>query len=218
MRVKICGIRSSADALLAAHLGADAIGVLVGQAHPSPDFISAQQAHSILRVLPPFVSGVLVSHASDPEDLLMLIEQVQPTAVQIHSMMRVECVATVRRRHPGLTLLKAVHVNGNEPLAMVRRYADLVDGVVGDSCNDATGQVGGTGLTHDWGLSSDLVEQTKLPFLLAGGLTPENVKEAIAKVRPWGVDVNSGVKGTDGFKSHRRMKEFIDRARDRPHA
>ena len=214
VKVKICGIRRREDAWLAVDQGADAIGVLVGQHHPSPDFITAEEASAILRHLPPFVSGVLVSHVESAKELLELIQQVQPAAVQLHSPMPPDHVAAVRRRHPALRLLKVVHANSSDPLATVRAYAGLVNGVVADSCNPATGQVGGTGLTHDWSVSARLVRDCGLPLILAGGLTPTNVAAAIAQVGPWGVDVNSGVKGDDGFKSAPRLTEFIRRARE----
>ena len=209
MRVKICGIRRPDDALAAAQLGADAVGVLVGQLHPSAHFVSTADARAILSTLPPFVSGVLVSHLSEPSALLALINQVRPAAVQIHSPMAVDAVAQVRRLHPGLTLIKAVHCDQADPVALVERYAAVVDGVVADSSNPSTGQVGGTGLTHDWNQTARLVQQSSTPVLLAGGLNPDNVRQAIARVNPWGVDVNSGVKGTDGFQCLKRMAEFI---------
>ena len=213
MRIKICGIRTPEDGLAAAQLGADAIGVLVGQAHPSPDFISAAAARRILQGLPPLVSGVLVSHVSDPALLSALIQEVRPAAVQIHSPMAVDDVAQVRRNHPGLTLLKAVHIHHEPPLAFVHRYAAVVDGVVADSCNPDSGQVGGTGLTHDWQHSAALVKQSSVPLLLAGGLNADNVAAAIAQVQPWGVDVNSGVKTADGRQCRERMAQFITAVR-----
>lgn len=209
MRVKICGIRRPEDALAAAQLGADAVGVLVGQVHPSTHFISAANARAILAMLPPFVSGVLVSHLSEPSELLALIDEVHPAAVQIHSPMAVDAVAQVRRLHPGLTLIKAVHCEQGNAVALVERYAAVVDGVVADSSNPSTGQVGGTGLTHDWTKTARLVQQSPTPVLLAGGLNPSNVQQAIATVNPWGVDVNSGVKGSDGFQCLERMAQFI---------
>lgn len=213
MRVKICGIRRRDDALEAARLGADAVGVLVGQNHPSAHFVSAAEARAILEVLPPFVSGVLVSHVTDPAELKELIEQVKPAAVQIHSTMALEDVAQVRRLHPGLSLLKSVHINGQAPFDVIRGYAPVVDGLVADSLNPTTGQVGGTGLTHDWSTTATLAKQTEVPMLLAGGLTPQNVAEAIRQVQPWGVDVNSGVKAADGFQCRQRMAEFISAVR-----
>ncbi len=88
-----------------------------------------------------------------------------------------------------------------------------MDGFVADSCNPAKGQVGGTGLTHDWRISAELVERSAKPLWLAGGLTPNNVAAAIEQVKPWGVDVNSGVKGPDGFKHPQRPQAFIQAAK-----
>jgi phosphoribosylanthranilate isomerase len=213
MRVKICGIRRVADGLLAAQLGADAIGVLVGQSHPSDDFITADVAASILRALPPFVSGVLVSHWIDPAALLELIIQVRPAALQLHSAISAEAVRQLRQARPELTLLKALHINHGNPLETISAYGDLVDGFVADSCNPATGQVGGTGLPHDWAITAELVQGQASPVLLAGGLTPANVAAAIGRVAPYGVDVNSGVKGVDGFKDGALLEQFIQRAK-----
>jgi phosphoribosylanthranilate isomerase len=209
VRVKICGVRRPEDARLASALGADAIGVLVGQAHPSGDFVDASTAAEILRELPERVCGVLVSHLVDPSALLELIGQIGPGTLQIHSAMAPEAVQRIRRARPELQLHKAVHINIGNPLETIRSYESLVDGFVIDSCNPTTGQVGGTGLTHDWRISAALVRQTAQPLWLAGGLNPSNVAAAIAQVKPAGVDVNSGVKGADGTKNPQRLKAFI---------
>ena len=216
VRVKICGLRRPADAQLAAALGADAIGVLVGQAHPSPHFVDAVTAATILRGLPDQVCGVLVSHLINPEAVLELIDQTAPRALQIHSSMPPEAVLQIRRSQPELLLHKAVHGNSGNPLETIRRYESLVDGFVLDSCNPVTGQVGGTGLTHDWSLSAALVGQTTRALWLAGGLTPMNVAAAIHQVKPAGVDVNSGVNGDDGNKNPERLAAFIAAARGLP--
>ncbi len=162
VRVKICGVRRAEDARMAAELGADAIGVLVGQRHPSGDFISAEQATAVLQVLPNSVCGV----------------------------------SAIRRARPDLLLHKAVHVGS-------------ADGFVADSFNSVTGQVGGTGLTHDWRLTTELARSAPA---LAGGLTPQNVAEASAQVQAYGVDVNSGVKGNDGFKNLQRLQQAFIRS------
>ena len=112
VRVKICGIRRLEDALLGARLGADAIGVLVGQRHPSADFLAPGAAAPILRGLPPLVSGVLVSHCSSAAELEPLIALLQPAAVQLQSAIEPEQVQQLRAQWPSLTLLKVAHVNG----------------------------------------------------------------------------------------------------------
>jgi phosphoribosylanthranilate isomerase len=211
--VKICGVRRPEDARVAVELGADAVGVLVGQSHPSGDFIQPSSAAAILQSLPKQVCGVLVSHLENPIALLELIEVIRPGALQIHSPMEPDGVQQLRRARPDLLLHKAVHSNIGNPLETIQLYGDLVDGFVADSCNPATGQVGGTGLTHDWRISAELVKRSAKPLWLAGGLTPDNVAAAIEQVKPWGVDVNSGVKGPGGFKHPQRLQAFIQAAK-----
>lgn len=213
VRVKICGVRRPEDARLAVELGADAVGVLVGQSHPSGDFIQPACAAAILQALPKQVCGVLVSHLENPIALLELIDLIQPKVLQIHSSMEPDAVQQLRRARPDLLLHKAVHSNTGNPSETIQLYGDLVDGFVADSCNPATGQVGGTGLTHDWRISAELVKRAAQPLWLAGGLTPANVAAAIEQVKPWGVDVNSGVKGPDGFKHRQRLHAFIQAAK-----
>jgi phosphoribosylanthranilate isomerase len=123
-----------------------------------------------------------------------------------HPAVRVK-ICGVRRAEDALH--KAVHVGSADALAAITSYGALVDGFVADSFNPATGQVGGTGLTHDWRLTAELARSTPRPLWLAGGLTPQNVAEAIAQVQPYGVDVNNGVKGNDGFKNLQRLQAFI---------
>jgi phosphoribosylanthranilate isomerase len=214
VRVKICGVTSADDARLAAVCGADAVGVLVGQRLPSTDFVASNEAAAIVAALPPFVAATLVTHEYDPAAVADAIAVVRPHAVQIHSEMSPTDCAELRKRFGGIRIIKSYHVTGPEAVEYGRRYADAVDGFVLDSLNPATGQVGGTGLTHDWNLSAAIVRRYRLPFMLAGGLTPGNVAAAVALVRPFGVDVNSGVKGAaGGRKDPDKMREFILRAK-----
>ncbi|MCT0226041.1 phosphoribosylanthranilate isomerase [Synechococcus sp. CS-1328] len=208
-RVKICGIRRLSDALLAVHGGANAVGVLVGQKHASSDFIAADLAAQILAALPPFVSGVLVSHLEDPAALIELIEQTGARVVQVHGAMSPQGLRELRRRIDGLTLLKAIHIQGPEALEAAAAFAPCVDALLADSANPRTGQVGGTGLTHDWHLTARIRASLPVPLILAGGLDASNVGQAIEQVQPFGVDVNSGVKGSDGFKDPASLHAFL---------
>lgn len=215
IRVKICGIRRIEDARLAASAGADAIGLLVGRRHPSPDFLEPEAAAAIVSLCPPFVTPVLVTHLEDPAEVHALACDLAISTIQIHSDMPPEGVAELRRLGgPARRLLKALHVVSAESLHQGDAYRELVDGFVLDSINPATGQVGGTGLVSDWDLAARMVAHlAPLPVLLAGGLRPENVADAIARVRPFGVDANSGTKGADGFKSAERVTAFVRAAK-----
>jgi len=214
MDVKICGIRREQDALLAASFGADAVGLLVGKRHNSPDFITAELAGQIARKLPSTTAAVLVTHIPDLDEIERLIRISGITTVQLHSDILPETIRELRRRVSGLRLFKVVHVFSGESLGYPQAFVDVVDGFVLDSINPGTNQIGGTGKTHDWSISRDIVARYgNVPIFLAGGLDPKNVRSAIEFVKPSGVDVNSGTKGEDGFKDPVKVKEFIERAK-----
>jgi len=196
--------------LIAVELGADAIGLLVGQRHNSPDFISAAVAREISRTLPPSVEAVLVPHITEVDEIDRLLRQSGITAVQLHSEISADSVANLRTRFPDLKVFKSVHVISAESVRYPEGFSKVVDGFVLDTINVATDQVGGTGKTHDWSISQKIVTRyPEIPIILAGGLNSENVRSAIEYVHPFGVDVNSGTKGSDGFKDARKMREFI---------
>jgi len=214
MYVKICGIRRQEDALIAAELGADAIGLLVGQKHNSPDFVSATVASEIARALPPSVEAVLVTHVEDVDELERLLQESEITTIQLHSEIDPNSVERLRHRLPHLKIFKSVSVISADSVGYPEAFKKLVDGFVLDSINLATNQVGGTGKTHDWSVSRQIVMRyPKVPIILAGGLNSENVRFAIEYVRPFGVDVNSGTKAADGFKDPRKMEAFIVQAK-----
>jgi len=213
-QVKICGVKRAEDAGLAVAAGADALGFLVGQTHTSADFIAPLTAKAIAASLPSGVIGVLVTHLTDPGDVLDLAVLTGLTTVQLHGEIWPEDVARLRRAAPDLTFLKSFHVTDEAGLAYGEAFVGLVDGFVLDTANPKTGQIGGTGQTHDWNLSRRIVERYRsVPVILAGGLNPDNVAEAIAAVGPFGVDVNSSTKGTDGFKSEAKARAFVANAR-----
>jgi len=150
MYVKICGIRRHEDALIAAELGADAIGLLVGQRHNSPDFISAAVAREISRTLPPSVEAVLVTQITEVDEIERLLRQSGITAVQLHSEITADSVANLRTRFPDLKVFKSVHVISAESVRYPEGFSKVVDVFVLDTINVATNQVGGTGNIHDW--------------------------------------------------------------------
>jgi phosphoribosylanthranilate isomerase len=214
VKVKICGITNLEDALAAVACGADAVGFLVGQVHPSGSvFISAQAAGRIAAKLPPFCSTVLVTHLSRPTAVVQAARAARVTTVQLHGETEPDEADTIRRKLPNIKVYKAVHVLGETAVADARRFLGKVHGIVLDTALKETGQVGGTGQPHDWRISKRIVQSLPLPVILAGGLNPGNVREAIRLVRPYAVDVNSGVSRPDGTKDLRKLKLFIQQAR-----
>lgn len=213
IRVKICGIRRYEDARLAVEAGVDALGFLVGQSHPSPDFLELEQARSIVEVLPPFVTSVLVTHVEDHHRVIEMIHALGVAAVQIHSEMSSDGISEVRRSCRWIKIIKSIHVVNEKSIEALDPYDACVDAFLLDSFNANTGQVGGTGKTHDWQISRDIVRRARRPVILAGGLSPSNVAEAVQLVAPYGVDVNSGTKGHDGFKDAEKIRAFVSRTR-----
>jgi phosphoribosylanthranilate isomerase len=212
IRVKICGIRRLDDALAAAEYGADELGFLVGQKHTSPDFLEPADAAAIVRALPPSVSTVLVTHLAEPDDIVALAAEIGVTSIQLHGDTSPDQAATIKERVPQIKIYKAIHVIDAQSINTARQYT-LADALVLDTLDISTDRVGGTGRTHDWAISRQIVEQLSIPVILAGGLTPDNVATAVRHVRPYGVDVNSGTKGSDGYKDNAKLKRFIDKAK-----
>jgi phosphoribosylanthranilate isomerase len=213
VRVKICGIQSLADMEMAVQEGADAIGVLVGQVHFSADFLPTHLAAEICERTPPFVATVLVTHIEHPEEVLALANCVPCVAVQLHSDIPVALLRTLRHSLAPRKIIAKISVEGPSAIERARELDQQVDAIVLDSIDRSKDQVGGTGITHDWGISAEIVKYVSTPIILAGGLTPANVHEAIGRVQPWAVDVNSGVRTGGGFKDGQQIRAFIEAAK-----
>ena len=160
------------------------------------------------------MEAVLVTHIPEVDEIERLLQQSGITTVQLHGKITADSVANLRARFPDLKVLKSVHVISADSVADPEAFRKVVDGFVLDTINVATDQVGGTGKTHDWSISQKIVTRyPEIPIILAGGLNSENVRSAIEYVHPFGVDVNSGTKGSDGFKDARKMRKFIREAK-----
>jgi phosphoribosylanthranilate isomerase len=210
VRVKICGITRKEDLDVAAAAGADAVGFVVGVAS-SPRKLLLNEAEKLIRQVPPFVKSVLVTVPRSIDEF-ETYEKLNPDAIQIHGE-NLHAAASVRLKIPNSLLIGAVNANVANVLDFVSRASKLFDAVLLDSFAD--GKYGGTGIVHDWELSKR-VKQTiyPKPLILAGGLTPENVAEAVRTVEPYAVDVSSGVELQPGIKDHKKIIEFIKNAKD----
>lgn len=217
MFIKVCGIRSGAEARAALEAGATALGFLLGLTHLAEDAIGAEEARAIIRALPDGVETVLVTHLLEPERIASLAEATGARAIQVHDALPPAGMARLRALAPGRRLIKAVHVSArpgeaDQALDQARAWAPAADALLLDS--RTADRLGGTGLVHDWSVSRRIVEAVApRPVYLAGGLRPENVAAAIAAVGPAGVDVNSGVEDALGAKDPARMRAFAAAAR-----
>jgi len=196
-RVKICGITRVEDAVEAARLGVDAIG-LVFYAH-SPRSVTSVQAKEIIAVLPPFVTTVGLFVNASEQEIETILGRVPLNLLQFHGD---ESAQDCQRF--GLPYLKALRVReGMDVVEVAKRYRDAA-GILLDSYQE--GIPGGTGQTFDW----SCIPQLNQPLILAGGLKFENVAAAIQQVKPYAVDVSGGVELTKGVKSHQKMAEFMN--------
>jgi phosphoribosylanthranilate isomerase len=211
VRVKICGLRCAEDIAVAVAAGADAVGVISGIRYRSDDAHTADGAAELARQVPVFVTPVLVTHLNSATEVLALQAKVQAGAIQLHDDVPLEDLRLLREALPTIRLIKAVSVTGASAVEAALRYAPLADALLLDS--RTADRIGGTGQMHDWSISRRIVEAVRKPVMLAGGLTPDNVAQAIAQVRPYGVDVNTGVKAADGCKDPDRVRAFVRNAR-----
>jgi phosphoribosylanthranilate isomerase len=210
VRVKICGITRKEDLDAAAAAGADAVGFVVGVAS-SPRNIALEKAEKLIRQVPPFVKSVLVTVPKSIDEF-ETYEKLNSDAIQIHGE-NLHAAASVRLKIPNTLLIGAVNANLANALNVVSRTAKIFDAVLLDSFAD--GRYGGTGIVHDWELSKRVKQVIHpKPLILAGGLNPENVAEAVGTVRPYAVDVSSGVERQPGIKDHQKIIEFIKNAKD----
>lgn len=207
MRVKICGLRRVEDALAAVQAGADAVGCLVGLDYASPDRVDPVAARAIFDALPPFVARVLVTHRTGLAEVTALMRESGATVAQLHGEFPTVAISALREALPYAAVVKSVHVTGEETIAAALSAARIADAILLDT--RARGRIGGTGTTHDWSISARIAARSPKPVILAGGLTPDNVAEAVRQVRPFAVDVNSGTTGADGFKDHAKLRAFV---------
>jgi len=198
VRSKICGITRIEDALAAAQAGADAIGLVFYA--KSPRAVSVQQARDIIAALPPFITTVGLFVNASRCELTEILEAVPLDLLQFHGD---ETPGDCEGYHR--PYIKALRVRPGDDLeAACRAYANA-SGILLDTY--VAGVPGGTGEAFDWAL---VPEHLSKPIVLAGGLSAGNVAEAIARVKPWAVDVSGGVEASKGIKDHGKITAFID--------
>jgi phosphoribosylanthranilate isomerase len=198
VRIKICGITSVADALAAAEAGADAIGLMLWG--PSKRYVTNEKAAEIVRALPPFISKVGVFVDPPAGEVHRALAEIGLDTIQLHGD---ESPVFCRQFGPVKTV-KAFRVKNAGSLKQLTDFntdAWLLDSYV-------AGELGGTGAVFNWDLAVQAKDSGK-PIILAGGLNPENIAEAIHEVWPYGVDVSSGVEASPGKKDHELVREFV---------
>ncbi len=217
--VQIYAFTDQEEARQAALWGVDHIGFVAGEYGLVHGELSFADARRLVDALPEGTVSVALTMATEVEEILRMAEAVRPQVVHISTDpydVGPQKMAVLHRRLQGKArLMKAIPVQGQESIKMAMRFAPFCDMLLLDSKRPGFPGVGATGLTHDWSLSRCIVQSVEIPVILAGGLTPENVGEAIRTVRPWGVDSNTAtnIDGDPVAKDMELVRAFLQAAR-----
>jgi phosphoribosylanthranilate isomerase len=208
-RIKICCISSVEEARLAVHYGASALG-FVSHMPSGPGVIGEPLIAEIAASVPPGVASFLLTSRQSAPAIAEQQRRLRVNTIQICDHLTDGSYADLRTAMPGIALVQVVHVTGEESIGEAAAVAPDVDAILLDSGNQklVIKELGGTGRRHDWQISRRIVENVAVPVFLAGGLRPDNVAEAIATVRPFGVDICTGVR-TDDRLDERKLTAFI---------
>jgi phosphoribosylanthranilate isomerase len=211
-RIKICCIGSVGEAATAIAGGASALG-LVGRMPSGPGPISDDLIFEIARAIPPPIASFLLTSETTAAGVIRHHARTHTNTIQLVDDLVEGTLTDIRSALPGVKLVKVIHVVSEHSIDAAVAASHEADALLLDSGNPnlAVKELGGTGRVHNWKLSRRIVEEARVPVFLAGGLTPENVREAIDTVRPFAVDLCSGVR-TDGALDPRKLERFMTEA------
>jgi phosphoribosylanthranilate isomerase len=210
-RLKICCISSPEEGKLAIRYGADALG-LVGRMPSGPGVVADDLAAAVVRATPPPIATFMLTSETTIDDIIAHQQRVGANTIQLVDAVAAETYSQLREALPAIKLVQVIHViderNIEEALQAVQYGADAL---LLDSGNPtlAVKELGGTGRVHNWLISRQIVEQSPVPVFLAGGLNLNNVREAIERVQPYGLDICSGVR-TNGHLDEQKLAAFVE--------
>ena len=222
VRVKLCGMMSERDVSMADAAGADAVGFVTEYPVPVPWNLDREKAARLVRTVPPFVTTVAVVGGS-PDEIFRIARKVRPNVLQLHGDETMEEIRVIVEELEGtnIKVIKALRIDVDTGLALFEETDPVRAGTVLAGSGIAallvdsktSSMPAGTGVALDWGVSAGVAGGIDLPLILAGGLTADNVAAAVEKVRPWAVDVISGVETEPGVKDGEKMKAFVRAAK-----
>lgn len=209
-RVKICCIKSPAEARLAIAQGASALG-LVSSMPSGPGVIDETAIARIAAAVPPPIATFLLTSLHDADEIIAQQRRCRTNTLQLCDYVEFSVYARLRAALPGIALVQVIHVTGDESVNHAQKVAEHVDALLLDSGNPtlAVKELGGTGRVHDWSLSCRIRDAVPKPIFLAGGLRSTNVREAIAAVQPFGLDLCSGVR-TNDILDEQKLRSFFE--------
>jgi phosphoribosylanthranilate isomerase len=208
-RVKVCCISSVEEARLAVRLGASALG-LVSEMPSGPGVISEALIAEIAASVPPPIATFLLTSRTDPAEIVVQQKRCGVNTIQLCDRLAFGVLATLRKDLPGVSLVQVIHVIDEASIEEAVEAARKADALLLDSGNQLlpVKELGGTGRTHDWTLSAEIVKKSSVPVFLAGGLNADNVGDAIRAVRPFAVDLCTGVR-TNAALDKQKLTRFM---------
>ena len=209
IRIKICCIGSIEEAWTAINYGASAIG-LVARMPSGQGVITDELIYEIAKTIPPPVATFLLTSETSSGGIVNHHKRVNTNTIQIVDTLKLGSYRDIKEKLPGIKIVQVIHVLNEKSIDEALKVSEKVDALLLDSGNPnlAVKELGGTGRTHNWAISRKIVEQSKVPVFLAGGLNAENVREAIEIVQPFGVDVCSGVRTAEKL-DHKKLETFF---------
>jgi phosphoribosylanthranilate isomerase len=209
--IHVAGIKDAEEAEMLIDCGITHLGFPLVLDHHAED-LSVETAADIVSALGARANFFLITYLNRADDVISLCRRLGIGMVQLHGDIPFDELQRLRSMEPQWYVIKSLIVSGDnteELLEDIERYTPLVDAFITDTFDSSTGARGATGKTHDWSVSRQLVEASPKPVILAGGLNPNNVREAIRTVRPTGVDVHTGIEGPDGRKNRDLAARFV---------
>jgi phosphoribosylanthranilate isomerase len=214
--IQIAGVIDAAEAQMLQQCGVRYLGFPLRLPVHRED-LTEKEAAAIIKSLAPPAFGVLITYLDRASEIAVFCHALGARIVQLHSDIDRDELKRLKALDPALTVIKSLVVGMRDHKALettVNELSPFVDAFITDTFDPKTGASGATGKTHDWRVSRRLVELADRPVILAGGLTPENVKRAILEVRPAGVDSHTGVEDSTGRKSREKVQKFLSEARE----
>ncbi len=212
VRIKICCINSISEAMTAIGHGADAIG-LVGKMPGGPGPIPDELIRQIAQIIPPPVATFLLTSETTVCEIIKHHSRTNTNTIQIVDMLSEGTYSQIREALPSVKIVQVIHVIDSESVDLAISLSGNVDALLLDSGNPnlRIKELGGTGRVHNWKLSRQIRDNSKCPVILAGGLNPDNVRQAIEEVKPFAIDVCSGVR-TNGVLDKNKLSAFVANA------
>ena len=214
--IQVAGVIDQAEAELLVKCGVRYLGFPLRLPVHRED-LSEEAACLIIKSLEPAGRGVLITYLNQASEIVEFCNLLGVSIVQLHGNVEATELRTIKEQQPDLAIIKSL-VIGLHPtqqlLKLVDRTAAYVDAYITDTYDRETGASGATGKTHDWRVSRQFVRESPRPVILAGGLNPSNVRDAILEVRPAGVDAHTGLEDVSGRKSEEKVKKFVSEAQE----